>query len=208
MPILTYLSIFSACIPIIVGMLLFTKKVKKSIFIIIFLVSISFLSDLVSLYFAFNSQRNYWVINIYRVIEILLIGYFFYLNLGVKKIVLFITILFLLVFLYLLIFVNFNSFYGSTFAIHAIINIALCLMIFYEFYKNEQEIFIDKTPLFWLNIGFLAYFAGALFSFLLSNYLLTRYPEFSKEAWKFHNIANILKNILFAIGLWKVRAVV
>ena len=202
---LIYFSVFSAIIPIIIGIMALKKTSLAIYWVILILSIVSFTSDSVGLiYFLIVSRSTFWVINIYQITEIILIGYFLYLYLEAKKVVLVITLLFLLYFLYHIFIINFNEFYGTTLAVHALVNILFCLLVFYQFYKSEQEIFIEQSPIFWMNIGLLTYFSGALFSFLLSIDILQIGSGYN---WHFHNIANILKNILFAIGLWKVRAV-
>jgi hypothetical protein len=56
--------------------------------------------------------------------------------------------------------------------------------------------------LIWINIGIMIYFGLNLFLFVMGNYVLTRLdPETSAMIWSSHNINNIIKNILFAIGI-------
>jgi sterol desaturase/sphingolipid hydroxylase (fatty acid hydroxylase superfamily) len=85
-------------------------------------------------------------------------------------------------------------------AVEAIVMIFLALAFFYQIYQQEEEIFIEHSPLFWINIALLVYFAGAFFSFALSREIVID----PKLTWKFHNFSNILKNILLGIALWKV----
>jgi hypothetical protein len=76
----------------------------------------------------------------------------------------------------------------------------LAFSLFYQFYKEENDIFIDQSPLFWMNIAILTYFSGAFFSFILSKEILS-----GPLPWMLHNVCNALKNILFSIALWKIR---
>jgi hypothetical protein len=55
----------------------------------------------------------------------------------------------------------------------------------------------------WINAGVLVYFVLTLVLFALSNYVLDNdKPEQSAMLWSFHNLNNILKNILFGIGIY------
>jgi len=200
-----YLSIVSAVVPIFIGTTAIKKTSSPIFWLILILCIVSFASDIVSsAYYLLLSRSNYWIINIYQIAEITLVGCFFYLYLNTKKIVIIITAIIIIYFLYQILILNFYSFYGTTLAIRSLANILFCIMVFYQFYKSEQELFIEQSPIFWINIGLLTYFSGALFSFLLSANILNIQSDLN---WQFHNIANILKNIFFAIGLWKVRAV-
>ena len=57
--------------------------------------------------------------------------------------------------------------------------------------------------LIWINIGVMIYFCLNLFLFLMANHVLTRLDsETSALIWSSHNINNVIKNILFAIGIF------
>ena len=47
------------------------------------------------------------------------------------------------------------------------------------------------------------YFCLNLFLFLMGSYVLTKLdPETSALIWSSHNVNNIIKNILFAVGIY------
>lgn len=55
----------------------------------------------------------------------------------------------------------------------------------------------------WINMGVMIYFCLNLFLFVMGNYILTRLdPETSALIWSSHNINNIIKNVLFAVGIF------
>ena len=57
--------------------------------------------------------------------------------------------------------------------------------------------------LIWINVGVMIYFCLNLFLFVMGNYVLTKLdPETSALIWSSHNINNIIKNILFAVGIY------
>ena len=199
---LQYGSNFFALIPLVVSIIIYKKNLDRKYFIIIMLVIISLSSDMISFFFGWVYGLNYSIMNLYILFEILLVGYFFYLNLDIKKVVLTFTCISLFTFLYLILYINFNSYYGLFLAVNSHINIFWCIWLFYQFFKEEKEFYIERSPVFWINIGLLTYFSGALFTFILSTQILN-----SPLPYSFLHVANILKNILFAIGLWKVRAV-
>jgi hypothetical protein len=62
---------------------------------------------------------------------------------------------------------------------------------------------VTNFELLWINSGVLLYFSLNLFLFVMSDYVLTKLdPEISVLIWGFHNVNNIMKNILFGCGLY------
>ena len=61
--------------------------------------------------------------------------------------------------------------------------------------------FFDNSTT-WINTGVLFYFSFSLFLFSMGDYLFNRQdPQVTLLLWSTHNINNIIKNCLFAIGL-------
>jgi hypothetical protein len=61
---------------------------------------------------------------------------------------------------------------------------------------------MENYGLLWINSGILFYFSFNLFLFVMSSYVLTKLaPELSMLIWSFHNINNIIKNLLLALGI-------
>lgn len=57
-------------------------------------------------------------------------------------------------------------------------------------------------PPAWINGGVFFYFAFSLFLFMISNYILLKLDrEVGLVIWSFHNMNNMIKNILFGVGL-------
>lgn len=64
----------------------------------------------------------------------------------------------------------------------------------------NSHLFDDNTT--WINTGVLFYFSFSLFLFSMGDYLFNKQdPQVTLLLWSTHNINNIIKNILFAIGL-------
>lgn len=196
-----YLSIFSAVAPLISGATQF-KKSFSSAKAIYLLVMCSFSADLLNTLSAYIFRSNYWGINVYWVIELTLVIIFFYLEIKRKWVIS--TGLVLLVLLVLnLSFSGFNTFQGNYRSFYSLVMIFLSLRVYYKIFKEAADIFIEGSFLFLANTGFFIYYSGSLFTMILGKEILTD-PGLT---WTLHNIANILKNIFFAIGLWKARAV-
>ena len=193
--ILWYGSIFSPLVP-----LLF---VRKSLLpyqkIIIVFISVSFAADLLSRYLIHG--RNYWFLHGYGFIEALILFYFYARVLERAK-----MLVYVLAALYLSFYIvnsllwEWNMFNTHARTAEAAIMIFLSTLLLYQFYQNEEDIFIDRSPLFWMNIAILTYFAGAFFSFILSSEILLG----TLMSWRLHNFSNILKNLIFGIALWRI----
>ncbi|HET9056058.1 MAG TPA: hypothetical protein VFN30_04340, partial [Chitinophagaceae bacterium] len=55
----------------------------------------------------------------------------------------------------------------------------------------------------WITTAVFLYFSFNLFLFIMANYILKKFSaEIGMTVWGFHNINNIVKNILFAVGIY------
>jgi positive regulator of sigma E activity len=70
--------------------------------------------------------------------------------------------------------------------------ISLSVAYFFHIYNNET-IAVETNENFWFAVGILFYFSGSFFTFLT-------YMTF--KTYVFQNIANSIKNLIFATGLW------
>lgn len=91
--------------------------------------------------------------------------------------------------------------------VQSFLMIVLSLAYFYKLYSDETDIFFERNPDFLFVLALLFYFSGAFFSWLLSSEILSWASPLGKSYghWILHNIANIIKNGLFAVALWRVQ---
>lgn len=75
------------------------------------------------------------------------------------------------------------------------------LLYFYKLLTQLPEQFIHRIPFFWVNTAVLIYFSGNLFLFVFTHYMVDKLTDSFLVYWSLHNILNIIKNILFAVGL-------
>jgi hypothetical protein len=80
----------------------------------------------------------------------------------------------------------------------------VALSYFYRLMKEMPSTHIQSLPMFWINAGFLIYYAATIVLFAVSDYLVEVLKDNLAVYWIFHNLLNILKYILLAIGLWQV----
>ena len=86
--------------------------------------------------------------------------------------------------------------------VSSLVFIIFSILYFFKLLSHLPTTQIQGLPMFWVNTAVLVYFAGSFFVFLLRNYLIEVLHDNQIVYWSFHNILNILKNLLFAIGLW------
>jgi hypothetical protein len=82
----------------------------------------------------------------------------------------------------------------------------LILYALFYLHKLIQETPVEKIealPMLWISFGILTYFGGTSILFLSNNFLIANRPRDHQTIWILHNFFNILKNVLFAIALWK-----
>jgi hypothetical protein len=201
-----FIRYFSNFSPLIFLLILFFKRKCNFLIIdhiIIALVVISFSTDITLKYFI--DGKNYIYIFIYLLIETLILIYFFHNLLKKRSILILVMLLFFLITLVFELFIKnpIDDLFTFSLTIKCLIFIILSLSYFYQIYNQEEDIFKSKAPQFWYNVGILIYFSLAFFPFLLATEVLT--VTFDYTLWQVHNIGNILKNIIFACGLWMVQ---
>jgi K+ transporter len=184
------------------------KGLDRTFTILTTLIAIALLCDLGSVMLGFNGINNLPFAHAYGLIEGVLLITFFYLLLEWKKrtwtvVAILYAILYVADSIFLESIFEFNA--GSR-SVEALMMIVFCVMAFNMFYAREEDIFIEKSPHFWIVIGILTYFSGALSSFVLSTDMLSQSPDRFYGSWMLHNFSNMLKNVIFTIGLWRIRA--
>ena len=160
------LSSLTVLIPLALGFICF-KKVGNLYKPIIFILLISFVTEIINTILVHSNINNMLVFNIYGLIEALLITEFYkrFLNQFHRSTIhLILMILFTVLFIY-------NAFLShklknidniST-SIESITFILYPLISFYLILKNLVFENLFKTPFFWFNTAILFYFSGNLF---------------------------------------------
>ena len=167
------------------------------------LILTSFIIDVASLILAKSGTPNLFAINIYGIIEFACISALFVKMLNLKKLKFFFyTLVLLLVIQYLF---SPNQINPIIKVICLLIILSLCLIGFHNIYITEENIYLEKNPLFWVMVGILFYSSVSLFSWLLSSRIFANNSKLFINFWIFHNIANISKNFLFALGIWRIK---
>lgn len=200
-------SILSSFLLIIFFLNFKKRNNEKKLWAISFYILLSFLTDVFLNYFMKLlglEHVKFFIFTAFTLLEYSFFSYFFYQTLNsitFKKIVFFAYPVFILLSAYgIIIFrqrINFDSISAPAEAIHIII---FSILFFYEQLNKPEITFVYATKNFWIVNGFLVYLSSTLFLFILSTYLT---KEYQSKFWSINDMANIMKNIFFAIAFSK-----
>lgn len=206
--IIQYLVTYSVLVPILIGS---TKKLgkHKELFSIYWLLLISFLVEIPNTILLFYNVNTMLIFHVFTVIEFLSLYVFyqrFYNTTNSGRYLWVFLMVFLLIAFADLFFIagyrHVNNIASSTESIFLII------FSLYTFYLIMSKMLYDDlldTSVFWINSAVLFYFAGTLFLFLFSNYLIAKGNKVYGELYKIHTVFNALWYLLISIGFWKVK---
>jgi len=195
-----YGSVFSAVVPL----LFYKAAIKHPFKWALVLVCLSFLAD-ICFSIIFLHEDNVKAFHLYGILEALVVTTFYYFVLGEKKWIKYLFICFALIYVADALFIEPAQFNSIGSSLEALMIIFLSLRLLYQFFSEEKEMFLDYSPVFWINIAFLVYFSGALFSFILSTDILSQSRDRFYTSWALNNISNILKNLLLAVGFQRIK---
>jgi len=170
-----------------------------------FILLASILADVVSTILANFSASNLWVINLYILIDSLLVFYFYYWKFRYHKNVIITNGVLVMILLGSWVFHNliagqFHSIDSWTNGIETLSIIFFSILFFYGQLLRPQSFFVYSTALFWIVAGILLYKAGTFFLILYFDTL-----EQSEKA-NFGNLYIInsaflfIRNIFFTIA--------
>lgn len=206
MIILGYISFLSVLIPILVFAT--SHSVIRSKFPALLLIEISlivsFTSDLISLVASRLHMSNLTMGNCYAVVTFLLMTMFYVKLMPTnRRTIIAFTMIFIIFFILNTAFLQpITELQGYTRSVSAVLLLSNSILYFSQLLKSLPSTNITSYGPFWINVGVLFYFSLNLFVFIFSNFVFTHLSaELINIFWGFHNVSNILKNILFAIGI-------
>ncbi len=204
--IIRFASIFSVAFPLLlyVGRLReFSTPGHKVGAILI----VSALSDLIALYLFQHDISTALLFNIYYLLFFLLLSWFYseVLSERTRRAVVIGVVIYAIGFLVLTLFVqSLNEYQTLMWTLAGAISIVFSISYFINVFSSTRP--MNDTGLLWVNSGILFYFSFNLFLFVMSKYVLTELePEPSLVVWSFHNVNNIIKNILIGLGIPSLR---
>ena len=202
--IIVNLSILSPLVGIIIGLIRRAYKFPK-FSIIVILLAVSFLADILSKIAAINFHNSMPVLHLYGFVEVLLVLIYF------KRITSHFVFYYFLIYLFSIIYI------GNTFLFEPITTfntigqaikcITVILAVVYYYYQLFYHPINDsnKKSFFYISFGILLYYSVSFYSYLLFDLILSNEIKTSFNVWSIHNILNISKNLLLAVGLWNIQ---
>jgi len=203
---LAFASWFSVLVPL--GSSFLGKQQREWKWLRILLI-LSFLSDSAGFCLSKLGYANLWLINIFFLVQFLILVKIFQLiseGLDGKKHAFFFYLGASILIAHAIDFFitgstsALNS-YSSSFSCLAIT--ILCLRFFIHILDRMPTPEIHKYSMAWLVIAVFLYHSGTFLLFLLNNYILLSDRSIHQSAWALHNLLNIIKNILFALAIWR-----
>jgi hypothetical protein len=203
--IIAHSSSLSVLIPLCIYVIRF-KSLNKAGHVIGALLVISALCDLAG-FILFKTQHSTAIVfNIYYTLMFLVLCRFYYEIIFKNKLRIALVAgiaLYVLSFVMITFYVqNFFFYQNLVWIIGGIIMILYSITYFVNSLSSipGAQFFDNSTT--WINTGVLFYFSFSLFLFSMGDYLFNRQdPQVTLLLWSTHNINNIIKNCLFAIGL-------
>lgn len=196
-------SMLSVALPLIVY-LVRIRNASRPVHLIGALAIVSALSDLVAYVLFTRGQSTVVLFNIYYTVLFLLLTWFYYDILLARRskatvlagLVIY-SLSFILVTTY---FQSFFEYQTSMWSITGLIMIIYSVSYFLSLFSAQTT--MSNYGVLWINSGILFYFSFNLSLFVMSSYVLTKLePQISMLIWSFHNVNNIVKNILLGIGV-------
>ncbi len=191
-------------IPLIIGSFKY-KYLSKSQTWLFYLLIATAVTEVISNFLWYQSINNFPVFHVFTIFQFIFI-------IGIYKIELrsvFSKNLFNIALIIFVAFAIINSiwlqsiyaFNSNTITIVSYVTLFFSLAYFYKLLKEVKYEALEKTPMFWLNIGFLIYFSSNLLLFFLNDYLPKGSPSMYL-VWSAHAVVNIILNIFYTIALW------
>lgn len=90
---------------------------------------------------------------------------------------------------------------GQRFA-ESLLVLALVLAYFLKVIRELLVVRLERDPMFWVSAGLLLYFAGSVFVFLSSNYVLRHSNTLSLRLWAVHAGLYMVLYGLYSLALW------
>ncbi len=186
------------------------KYASRQVHIIGILTIVSGVCDVVGILLFNRRQSTVVIFNLYYALLFFLLTWFYYevLSINKRRIMIWIGLaVYLQSFVLVSVYVqNFTQYQTLMWLIGALIMITYSVAYFFYSLSAISPNGYFAYSLIWINVGVMIYFCLNLFLFLMGNYVLTKLdPETSALIWSSHNINNILKNVLFAIGIYFYR---
>lgn len=197
-------------VSLLLPLMMYLRRMRfasREVHIIGALVILSGICDLIGLLLFSKSQSTVVLFNTYYALMFFLLTWFYYkvLFAATHKFMLWISVA-VYIQSFILVTVFFQTFFQYQtvmWLITAVIMIIYSIAYFFHSLSAMATTDYSGSGFIWINVGVMIYFCLNLFLFVMGDYVLTKLdPETSAMIWSSHNVNNIIKNILFTIGIY------
>jgi hypothetical protein len=202
------LSVFSVVIPLLFYFFRL-KSVPRQNHILAALLLVSAICDIFGYFRNQDRLTNILLFNIQDVFQFLLLAWFYHevIFKHAKSEVIYLSVAFYILAFVILSFTTQSIFQYQNWlwSLSGAILIIYALIYYNYAASRPTHIVINPhlTSELYINGGIFFYFSLSLVLFVTVNYIVSEHdPEMSRVFWSFHNINNIIKNILFAVGIY------
>lgn len=185
-------------------MLLIKRKFfSKRLWVIYFLIALSFINDTYALYLLqYQHRSNFLFYNGYQLAETFLLYYFFYhiiKNAFLKKLIISLSIFYSVLWLFLLFKFGNTGFFTSCTNFENMTVLALIIYYYYEQIIIINSAFIYAEATFWIVTAFFIYIAGTFFLFL---YLASLNLSEKEKYYVLTYVFTIIRTVLLCVALF------
>ena|SRR5579875_2193690 len=198
---LSYISQYSAFLPVAVFLAFFRKIKEWHIWIIAFYCIYCFGNDWLMTYRFKHGLRIGAFFYIFTIIEYSIFAIFLwsiFSNKLLKRILLILSIVFIAFCLEVLVLHTIKKFDSVQVSTEAIIILGFCIAYLFEQVNKPQITFLYSNYKFWFVVSMLIYLSATFFLFILA---ANTPANVIQQYWIISDIGNILKNILFALAV-------
>ena len=200
-----FYSSFASLVLLLFGIIRYQKLsvITKHIFLLAF---ISSTVQIVNTILWLNKMRNMHILNLYSIIEFLIILHIYRIELkGFIKSYWIdsLAIAFVVFTIYNMFYIqgvyNINS---NSKILESVLLAMLSIMYFYKVTKELVILDLKAEPMFWINAAVLIYFVSDSFVFAFSDYLQKHFQKLSIWVWAFHAMFFVLFCVLLSISFF------
>ncbi|MFT3702848.1 MAG: hypothetical protein QM802_10775 [Agriterribacter sp.] len=141
--------------------------------------------------------------NIGNLVEFVLLSFLFYKTTeskNLKKVVLFVTVLFGGYLLYSILTSKNDVFDSVSLGIRSLILLVYSIFFLFERIKDPNPLNLFSSPVFWVVVAIMIYSAGTFFPFIYANSYM-RENNFDEQYAIIHDPVYIIKNLIFSFAM-------
>ena len=206
--VLNFIGFAISPLSVLVPLFFYFRKIRvkkeRHINILAILLVVSGVADLIGYLLWRKKIPNAFVLNSFFTIQFFLLSYLYYQLLNKKIRIYLPTILYVAFLIINTIYIQpFNEYQSWMRMAGSLILILYAILFFRQLLLTLPTDKLATYPPFWISTAVFYYFSFNLFLFIVSNYAFTHLTvRESMLFWSFHNVNNVVKNLLFATGIY------